>query len=93
MTITQFAALLIRIYCVYAFIVDLSMLTEVAYGIYLVINSTSIRFPSQGEFLLAMYVLRFLIFFITGIVCLIFTKPLARMLVKGLESVKHEDAA
>jgi hypothetical protein len=68
-------------------------LSEIAYGVYVVITSTQTQYESQREFLLAMYIVRFFIYFGTGIGFLIFTKPLARLLAKGLDSIKHDDAA
>jgi len=93
MTPIQFATLLIRFYCIFALVLATAALSEIAYGIYVVITSTQTQYESQREFLLAMYVVRFFIYFGTGIGFLIFTKPLARLLAKGLDSIKHDDAA
>jgi len=92
MTPTQFAVLLIRFYCVVAFVLASVVLTEIAYYIYLLLDYPS-QLDSQREFLLAMFIIRFFIYVVTATVFLIFTKPLARFLVKGLESMKHDDAA
>jgi hypothetical protein len=93
MTPTQFGVLLIRFYCVFAFVLAASTLSEVAYGCFMVISSIQSQYESQHVFLLAMYVVRFSIYFGTGIGFLIFAKPLARLLAKGLERMKHDDAA
>ncbi len=93
MTPTHFATLLIRFYCVVAFIFAAVVLTEIAYYSYVLFYFPSSQLESQREFLLAMYILRFFIYIGTAIAFLIFTKPLARLLAKGLEIIKHDDAA
>jgi hypothetical protein len=60
-------------------------LTEIAYGVYGVTNSPTAQSEPQREFLLAMYIIRFAIYFGTGIVFLIFTRPLAKLFTKGLD--------
>jgi hypothetical protein len=85
MTPTQFAILLIRIFGVFASILAAAALTEIAYGIFSVIYSSSAQSEPLRAFLLAMYVVRFLIYFCTAIIFLVFTKPLAKLFTKGLD--------
>ena len=92
MTPTQFAMLLIRFYCILAFIFAIGDITEMAYGAYMVILSPQGQYESSRMFLLAMYVLRFFLYSGTGLIGLIFTKPLAKLLAAGVEKVKHDDA-
>jgi hypothetical protein len=92
MTPTHFATLLIRFYCVVAFIFAAVVLTEIAYYIYLLAEFPS-QFDPQREFLLAMFIVRFFIYVITAAAFLIFTKPLAALLAKGLNSIKPDNAS
>jgi hypothetical protein len=91
MTPTQFAILLIRFYCILAFVFAMVDVTEIAYGTFVVISSPPSQYESARIFLLAMYVLRFFLYFSTGIISLIFTRPLARLLAQGLGNMKHDD--
>jgi beta-lactamase regulating signal transducer with metallopeptidase domain len=93
MTPIQFATLLIRFYCIFALVNSTAALSEIAYGIFVVVTSSQSQYEPQHEFLLAMYIVRFFLYFGTGIGFLIFTKPLARLLAKGLDGIKHDAAA
>ena len=85
MKTTQFAILLIRMFCVFVFMLAASASTEVAYGVFSIIYSPSGQSQTMREFLLAMYVVRVLIYFCTGIIFLLFTKPMAKLFSKDLE--------
>jgi hypothetical protein len=94
MTPTQCATLLIRILSVYWLVGSLIIVTEIVYAMYLVtFASSSADVSSQREFLLACYIVRFFIYFGTGTACFLFTKPLARILAKGLDSMKQDATA
>ena len=84
MTPIQFASLLIRIFSGLMFVFAAGVLTEVAYELFTVLYSTSSQTEVQRVVLLAMYVVRFLIYFCTGTAFLIFTKPLGKLLTKDL---------
>jgi hypothetical protein len=84
--------LLVRSYCVLAFVFAFGDFTEIAYCTYLLITAPPGQYESARVFLLATYVLRFLLYFGTGTAALIFTKPLAKLLAAGVEKMKHDDA-
>ena len=85
MTPIQFAAILIRVFSVLMFLFATGLLTEIAYEIFSIFYSTSSQAQVQRVVLLATYVVRFLIYFCTGMACVIFTKPLANLLTKDLK--------
>jgi hypothetical protein len=84
MTPIHFATLLIRAFSALMFVLSVAALTEIAYGLFSVLYSTTSQTEPQRVFLLAMYVARFLIYFCSGTALLIFTKPLAKLFTKDL---------
>lgn len=84
MTPIQFATLMIRALAVLLLVLAVAVLTEIAYGAFAVVSSTSSQTELQRVFLLAMYVARFLIYFCSGLTFLIFAKPLAKLFTKDL---------
>ena len=84
MTPIQCATLLIRSLSALMFVLAAAVLTEIVYGFFAVLYLQSSQAEAQRVFLLAMYVLRFLIYFCTGILFLIFAKPLAKLFTKDL---------
>jgi hypothetical protein len=93
MTPIQTAILLMRILSI-AFITDvIEVLTELPADIYGVLNAQSDYAVSQRELALGFALFRLLFYAGIATAFIFFGRPLAKLFTKGLESVKHDDAA
>ena len=93
MTATQLAVLLLRFLSVFLFLDAFIFLTELATHIYGIHKSEFDFITAQRKLALGLAVLRLLVCSGAGIAFLVFTRPLAKLFTKGLESMKHDDAA
>jgi hypothetical protein len=84
-TLIQVAAVLIRIFCIWWFIDAVLVLTTLPGDILGIINYQSGYLASQRELNLAIQLVRMFLYLGLGTACLVFTRPLARLLTKGLE--------
>ena len=77
--------MLIRCYCVWAFVDAAFTLVGLPADIYGMLNARSDYFMTQWEIALAMLLARFLIYAGTGVAFLMFARPIARFLTRGFD--------
>jgi hypothetical protein len=93
MTPTQAAILLMRILSV-GFIADsINILTDLPGDIYGVMRATTDYVASQRELDLVLVLVRLSVCSGIAIAFLFFSRPLAKLFTRGLDSQKHDDAA
>jgi hypothetical protein len=85
MKLIQVATLLIRYGCIWAFVDAAITLVELPADIYGIFNAQSDYLVAQREIALVMLLARFFIYAGTGIVFLVFARPIARFLTKGFD--------
>ena len=85
MTLTQIAALLIRVFGAYLFIDVAVVITTLPSEIYNIHMSQVDYIVSEHEYLLAMSLVRLFIYLVGGICSLDFARPLAKLFTKGLD--------
>ena len=81
----QVAILLMRYYCIWAFVDAAITLVELPADIYGIINAQQDYLVTQREIALAMMAGRFFIYAGTAVVILIFQRPIARFLTRGFD--------
>jgi hypothetical protein len=91
MTPIQVAVLLLRFFSVYLFIDVMVVLTELPPNIYGIFKSPSDYITTQRALVLGLELVRLFIYAGIGIAFLVFTRPLAKLFTKGLESMKDDD--
>jgi len=84
-TLTQVAAVLIRIFCIWWFVDAVLVMLTLPNEFLGMLSIRSGYFSSQQEIALAMQLLRLFIYLSLGTAFLVFTRPLAKLLTKGLE--------
>jgi hypothetical protein len=84
----QVAVLLMRYYCVWAFVDAAITLVEFPADIYGVLNAQTDYLVTQREIALAMMLGRFFIYAGSGAAVLIWQHPLARFLTRGFDDDK-----
>ena len=82
----QVAILLMRYFCVWAFVDAAITLVELPADIYGILNAQQDYLVTQREIALAMMLGRFFIYAGSGVVVLIFQRPLARFLTRGFDN-------
>jgi hypothetical protein len=85
MTLTQTAALLIRVFGAYLFFDVAVVITTLPSEIFNIHTSQVGFIVSEHEFLLAMSLVRLFIYLVGGICSLVFARPLAKLFSKGLD--------
>jgi len=85
MTLRQVAAVLIRIFSIWWFVDAFVVLTSLPADILGIANYQSGYLATQRELSLLMALIRLFLFLGLGVSCLIFSRPLAKCLTKGLE--------
>jgi len=93
MTPTQLAVLLLRFFSVFLFLDAFVFLTELPTHIYGIHKSEFDFITAQRKLALGLALFRLFVCAGAGIAFLVFTRPLAKLFTKGLESVKHDDVA
>ena len=91
MTPIQLAVLLFRFFSLYLCFDVMIVLTELPPNIYGVFNSPTDYTTKQRELLLGLELVRLVIYASSAIVFLVFARPLAKFITRGLENVKHDD--
>ena len=91
MTPTQFAVLLLRFMSFNLFIDFFIVLTELPTHIYGMYMSEFASISAQRKLALGIALFRLIVYAGTAISLLVFSRPLAKIFIKGLESEKHDD--
>jgi hypothetical protein len=87
MTFIQVAALFFRVFGVGLFFDAAVVITTLPGEIYNIHMSQVDYIVKEHEFLFAMSLVRFFIYFIGGICFLVFARPLAKLFTKGLDQI------
>jgi hypothetical protein len=90
MTLIQAAVLLIRIASISLFVDAAITITEIPVMISDILKSQIDYITSEREFTLAMLIVRLFLYIVASICFLIFSRPLGKLFVRGLESVKND---
>jgi hypothetical protein len=85
MKTTQIAILLMRLFGVYLFFDVMIVLTELPTEIFNIHTSQIDYIVSEHEFVLAMSLVRLIIYTVSAICFLVFARPLTKLFTKGLE--------
>jgi hypothetical protein len=93
MTPMQLAVLLFRFFSLYLCFDVIVVLTELPPNIYGVFSSPTDYTTKQRELLLGLELVRLVIYTCSAIVFLVFARPLAKCITKGLGKVKDDDVA
>ena len=93
MTPTQAAVLLLRFFSVYLCFDVMAVLTELPPSINGVFHSTVDAITTQREMVLGLELVRLLIYAIAAISFMVFSRPLAKLFTRGLESMKDDTVA
>jgi hypothetical protein len=93
MTPIQAAVLLLRFFGVYLFFEAFVVLTELPTHIYGIYKTQFDFISAQRKLDLGLALARLFVYAGAAIACLFFSRPLAKLFTKGLESVKHDDLA
>ena len=90
---TQAAVLLLRFFSVYLCFDVMAVLTELPPSINGVFHSTDDAITTQRELILGLELVRLFIYAVAAISFMVFSRPLAKVFTKGLESLKDDDVA
>jgi hypothetical protein len=81
----QMAILLLRLFAIYLFFDVIVVLTELPAEIFNILTSRIDYIVSEHEFVLAMTLVRLLIYTVAGICFLVLARPMAKLFTRGLE--------
>ena len=90
MNLIQIAALLMRIYGVYLFLDAFIVLTELPTSIYGMLNGPGGYLTTQREIILVAEIFRLFFYCGLGLAFLLFSRPIGKILIKGLANLKED---
>jgi hypothetical protein len=85
MKLYPFALLLCRFYTFWTFIAAIALATQIPSYIYSILDAHDAHTRHAYEFGLTLYLIRTFIYLIIGLGLLIFSRPVAKLLTKGLD--------